>query len=182
MTTLTQTDQLLAEFETHLEAERAIRDLNQAGIPFENISIIGRDYQSQDQPIGYITMGDRVIAWSKLGAFWGGIWGILYGSAMIVIPGVGPVVFAGWLVTTLAGIAEGAFLGAGLGTVGAALASIGVKRESAIAYDSAVKAGKFILVMRGTREEVGRAKTELDKSRATFIQMSAHQPNGVLVA
>jgi len=33
--------------------------------------------------------------WGKMGAFWGGFWGLLFGSAFFAIPGVGPVLVAG---------------------------------------------------------------------------------------
>ena len=29
--------------------------------------------------------------WGKLGAFWGGLWSLLFGSALFLIPGIGPV-------------------------------------------------------------------------------------------
>ena len=30
--------------------------------------------------------------WGKTGAFWGGFWGILFGSAFFAIPGIGPFI------------------------------------------------------------------------------------------
>jgi len=33
-----------------------------------------------------------------MGAFWGGFWGLLFGSAAFAIPGLGPILLAGPLV------------------------------------------------------------------------------------
>jgi hypothetical protein len=53
--------------------------------------------------IGYYNAGDRMKYWGKLGAFWGGFWGLLFGSAFFLIPGVGPLLVAGPLVGWIVG-------------------------------------------------------------------------------
>jgi len=53
---------------------------------------------SEEDVVGYYNTGDRMRSWGKNGAFWGGIWGVLFGSAFFVIPGIGPLVAAGPLV------------------------------------------------------------------------------------
>jgi hypothetical protein len=64
--------------------------------------------------------------WGKLGAFWGGVWGLLFGSAMFLIPGVGPLLVAGPLVGWIVGALEGAVVVGGLSAMGAGLYSLGI--------------------------------------------------------
>ena len=58
--------------------------------------------------VGYYNTGDRMKHWGKLGAFWGGIWGMLFGAAFFAIPGLGPILVAGPLVAWIVGALEGA--------------------------------------------------------------------------
>jgi uncharacterized membrane protein len=168
----TQTSQLVANFASHEGADRAIKELSKAHFEMRDLSIVGRDYHTEEQPIGYINTGERMLTWGKLGAFWGSIWGILFGSAVIFVPGLGSVVLAGWLVTTLAGAIEGAVVGGGIGAIGAALSRIGVPENSVIAYQDAIRAGKFLVIVRGTVEEIDRAKTILGTLGAESLEVS----------
>ena len=58
--------------------------------------------------MGLYNTGDRMKHWGKLGAFWGGLWGMLFGAAFFVIPGLGPVLAAGPVVAWIVGALEGA--------------------------------------------------------------------------
>jgi hypothetical protein len=61
----------------------------------KKMSIVGEDYHTDEQVVGYYNAGDRMKYWGKLGAFWGGILGMLFGAAFFVIPGLGPILVAG---------------------------------------------------------------------------------------
>ncbi len=95
--------------------------------------------------------------WGKLGAFWGGLWGFLFGAAFFWVPGIGPLLVAGPLVTWIVAALEGAALTGGLSALGAALYSIGIPRNSVLDYETAIKAGKFVIVAHGTPEETAKA-------------------------
>ena len=56
----------------------------------KKLSIVGKDYHADKHVIGYYNAGDRMKYWGKMGAFWGGIWGMLFGSAFFWVPGGGP--------------------------------------------------------------------------------------------
>src|SRR5579863_4869908 len=86
---------VVAVYPDHAAAEGAVADLQRGGFDVKKLSIIGRDYHTEDQVAGYYNTGDRVKSWGKSGAFWGGLWGLLFGSAFLVIPGVGLVAAAG---------------------------------------------------------------------------------------
>ena len=85
------------------------------------LSIIGADYHSEEDVVGYYNTGDRMRSWDKHGAFWGGIWGVLLGSAFFVIPGIGPLVAAGPLVVAIVSALEGEVVVGAIGALGAGL-------------------------------------------------------------
>ncbi len=144
-------------FNTHEEAEQAIKDLGKAGFDMKKLSIVGKGYHSEEDAIGYYNTGDRVKFWGKQGAFWGGLWGILLGSAFFWVPGVGPLAVGGPLVAAIVGGLEGAALTGGLTALGAALYSIGIPKDSIVKYETALKADKFLVIVHGTKDEVARA-------------------------
>jgi len=90
---MTNNNCVVAVFKLHTEAEAAINELNKSGFDMKKLSIIGRDYHTDEHVIGYYNAGDRMKYWGKLGAFWGGFWGLLFGSAFFFVPGVGPLLF-----------------------------------------------------------------------------------------
>lgn len=151
-------------FSTHLEAEAAVKELQKSGFDMKKLSILGKDYRTEEHAVGYYNTGDRVKVWGKLGAFWGGMMGFLFGSALFFIPGVGPLVVLGPLVGWIAGALEGAVVVGGLSALGAALFSIGIPKDSIIAYESQIKAGKFLVLAHGSPEEVAKAKDLLGAS------------------
>ena len=148
----------IAVFNTHVEAETAVKELQKSGFDMKKLSIVGKDYHTEDQVIGYYHTGDRMMYWGKLGAFWGGLWGILFGAAFFLIPGIGPLVVAGPLVASIVGGLEGAVAVGGLTALGAGLYSLGIPKDSIINYESSVKSDKFLLVVHGAGDELARAK------------------------
>jgi len=159
------TDHTVAVFETHEQAEAAIKILTDSGHNINHLSIIGQDYATEARPIGYINTGERIVSWGKLGAFWGSIWGLFLGSAMLFIPGLGYIMFAGWLVAAL----EGAVIGVGVGALAGALISLGIPNNSVIKYEWAIKQGRYLLIVHGDEDEVAQAKTLIDATLATSV-------------
>ena len=76
---------------------------------------------------------------------------------------------AGWIVGAL----EGVVVGGGFGALGAALASIGIPENSILQYEASLKAGKFLLILHATPQEVERAKERLDNTQATETTIHA---------
>ena len=94
---------VVAVFDSHERAEDAIRELEKSGFDMKKLSIIGKDYHSEEHVVGYYNTGERMKYWGKLGAFWGGFWGMLFGSAFFWLPGIGTVLVAGPLVVWIVG-------------------------------------------------------------------------------
>jgi hypothetical protein len=111
---MTQDHSTVAIFKSHAEAETSIKELQHAGFDMHQLSIIGRDYHTDEHVVGYYNAGDRMKYWGQQGAFWGGIWGWLFGSAFFFIPGVGPLLFAGPIIGWIVGALEGAAIVGGM--------------------------------------------------------------------
>src|SRR5208283_595743 len=149
---------VVAIFESHDRAEDAIRELQKGGFDMKKLSIVGKDYHTEEHVVGYYTTGDRMKYWGKLGAFWGGFWGLLFGSAFFWVPGVGPLLFAGPIVSAIVAALEQAVVVGGASAVGAGLYSLGIPKDSVVQYEAALKSDKFLLLAHGTEDEVERAK------------------------
>jgi uncharacterized membrane protein len=89
---------VVAIYKTHEQAETAVKELQEAGVDMKSLSIAAKDTHTDEHVVGYYNAGDRMKYWGKMGAFWGGFWGLLFGSAAFMIPGIGPLLVAGPLV------------------------------------------------------------------------------------
>ena len=148
----------VAVYNTHTEAEAAIKELQKSGIDMKKLSILGKDYHAEENVVGYYNAGDRMKFWGKLGAFWGGLWGLLFGSALFFIPGIGHIVALGPVGGMIVGALENAVIVGGLSALGAGLYSVGIPKDSIIKYETAVKADKFVIIVHGTEDDVTKAK------------------------
>jgi hypothetical protein len=172
---MTDKNSVVAIFDSHDRAEDAVRELQKSGFDMKKLSIVGKDYHTEENVIGYYNAGDRMKYWGKLGACWGGFWGLLFGSAFFWVPGIGPLLVAGPLVACIVGGLEGAVMTGGLTALGAGLYSIGIPKNSVLQYETQLKDGKLILVAHGTPEEVERAKDILDQSSANSATVHGAQ-------
>ena len=151
----------VAVYNTHSEAEQAVRTLGKSGFDMRKLSIVGKDYATEEGVVGFYNAGDRMSAWGRAGAFWGGLWGMLFGSALFVIPGIGPLFAAGPLVAWIVAGLEGAAVVGGVSALGAGLFSIGIPKDSVLSYETQIKAGKFVLIAHGTPDEVDKGRSVL---------------------
>jgi uncharacterized membrane protein len=149
---------VVAIYDTHEQAEHAVMELQQAGVDMKSLSIAAKDTHTDEHVVGYYNAGDRMKYWGKIGAFWGGFWGLLFDSAAFAIPGIGPMLVAGPLVAWIIAALEGAVVVGGVSAVGAGLVSIGIPKDSVLKYEVALKSDKFLLVAHGTQDEVAKAK------------------------
>ena len=54
---------------THAEAEQAVKELQKFGYDMKKLSIVSKDYHTEEDVVGYYNTGDRMKKWGKLGAF-----------------------------------------------------------------------------------------------------------------
>lgn len=163
-------DKVITIVNTHSEAENLVKMLKKEQYDVSKISILGKGYHSEEHVAGFYNTGDRVKNWGKTGAFWGGIWGALFGAGMFWLPGVGALMVAGPIVATVVGAVEGALVTGGAGAIGGALASIGIPKDSIVKYESAIKADKFLVLVHGDAEDIVIARTILADYQAEHIK------------
>lgn len=146
-----------------------MRRLIEEGYQMDLISVLGQLHASGDDTLGiyHLDVGDRMKAWGKQGLFWGGLWGMLAGaSGLFMIPGVGAVAAAGYIVEA---IASGAAVGAGAMGGAAALSQLaiayhraGIPEDKIVSLHKAIEDGKYVLMVRG-------AASELDQWRKVLM-------------
>ena len=165
------TKSIIATYPDHTATEAAVKELQKGGFDMKKLSIVGRDYHSEEHVVGYYNTGDRTKYWGKMGAFWGGIWGWFFGSAFFLIPGIGPLLVAGPLVAWIVGALEAAAVIGGVSAIGAGLYSIGIPRDSVIAYEAEVTADSFLVMVHCAREDVAYARTILAAANARRVDV-----------
>jgi hypothetical protein len=141
-------------------ARSVVSDLEAAGFTTENISLIGRSGDTDESNAG---------EGAGIGGTVGGAAGLLAGLGMIAIPGIGPVVAAGWLAATAAGAAAGAVTG---GVIGA-MTSAGVDERDAHVYAESVRRGGSVVSVRAEDSRAAEAEAIMD--RAIPINMAARR-------
>ncbi len=145
-------------YDDYSSAESTVRELEGAGFTHDQISVIGR------KPEG--GRGDENAEGAATGATLGGVAGasagLLASLGLIAIPGIGPLVAAGVLATTLAGAATGAVAGGILG----ALVDYGISKEEAPVYAESIRRG-------GTLVSVRAEDTRADEAE---LIMQRHEP------
>ena len=164
---------IIAVYDTHQEAEAAVKELQRGGFDMKKLSVVGKDYHTDEQVVGYYNTGDRMKYWGKMGALWGGLWGLLVGAAFFWVPGIGPLLIAGPLSAAFVGALESAVVVGGLSALGAALYSIGIPKDSVLRYETAVKANKYLLMAHGTAAEVEKANAILKTTKPATLDEHA---------
>jgi uncharacterized membrane protein len=162
---------VVAVYPTHTEADEAVKELQRGGVDMHKLSIVGKGYHTDEQAVGYYNAGDRMKYWGKVGAFWGGFWGLLFGSAFFMIPGLGPILAAGPIVAWIVAGLEGAVEVGALGALGAGLFSIGIPKDSIVKYEAALKTDQFLLIAHGTAAEVAKAKDIIETTRPAQLAL-----------
>jgi len=166
---ITDPKAVVAVYNTHSEAEAGVKELQRGGFDMKKLSIVGKDYHTDEQVVGYYNAGDRMKYWGKMGAFWGGFWGLLFGAAFFWVPGVGPLLVAGPLSAAIVAALESAVVVGGVSVLGAALWSIGIPKDSVVKYETAIKVNKYLLVAHGTAAEVAKAKDILKTTKPAAL-------------
>ncbi|MGA2302430.1 MAG: general stress protein [Candidatus Acidiferrum sp.] len=169
------TNSVVAVYPTHTEADQAVKELQRGGVDLHKLSIVGKGYHTDEHAVGYYNTGDRMMYWGKIGAFWGGFWGLLFGSAFFMIPGLGPILAAGPVVAWIVAALEGAAVVGGVSALGAGLYSMGIPKDSIVKYEAALKTDQFLLIVHGTAAEVAKAKDIIETTHPAQFSLHSGQ-------
>jgi hypothetical protein len=129
-------------------ARSAVERLEAAGISSSNVSIVGRNGETNAEE------------GAGIGAGVGGAAGLLAGLGLLAIPGIGPVVAAGWLASTAVGAVAGAATG---GLVGSFVKE-GHDEDEAHYYAETVRRGGSVVSVRAEQHEIARVEELLDSA------------------
>ncbi len=169
-------DAVVAIYESHSAAETAVKALHAVGIDMSRLSVIGQNFHTEEHAVGLYSSGDRMKFWNGRGVFWGGLREVLFGSAFFFIPVLGPVAvmgpLVGWIVGVLEGEAQSEAQGGDMGILAAALTSIGIPEKSVVKYELEVKAGRFLVLARGSADMTEQARVVL--LTTSPLQLVAH--------
>jgi uncharacterized membrane protein len=112
---MTFTYTVVAHFPFHIGAETVVRELQEEGFDMRKLSIIGKDYQTNEHVRGFLSWKDTAKTGATGGGYWGsfvgGLLGILAGAGVIFIPGMAPLIIAGLITGVLAWWLEGTLVG-----------------------------------------------------------------------
>ncbi len=151
---MTQT--VTALYDTYDSAVSAVNALEASGVLHSDISIVSNNVDNRyttDHPTNAAEDAGKS---AGVGAAVGGVGGLLTGLGLLAIPGVGPVVAAGWLAATIAGAATGAVVGGAAGGLVGSFTAAGVPERDAQFYAEGVRRGGTLVT---ARVEDARAST-----------------------
>jgi uncharacterized membrane protein len=154
-------------FDSHDEADRAVRSLKDAGVNGEDISIVANNSDGNYDTETGDDVAESAGAGAGVGAVVGGTGGLLAGLGVLAIPGVGPVVAGGWLLATAIGAVTGAAVGGAAGGIIGALTDAGVNERDAHVYAEGLRRGGILVTAR------------VEDSRADVATAILRDSNGV---
>lgn len=167
-------------FDTYEHAKEAVADLEASGIPHNAVSLVANNSDNRHggngtAPIEETEPADAVAdsagTGASVGTVLGGGAGLLAGLGMLAIPGIGPVVAAGWLVATALGAGVGAASGGLLGS----LVGAGVAETDAHAYAEGVRRGGTLVTVRAEGSQSAMAESILAKHATVDIGTRADE-------
>jgi hypothetical protein len=155
-------------FDSYADAAAAVDDLETAGIPHKDISIVANDPARRTSERGD-KAGEDAGKGAGIGAAVGGVGGLLAGIGLLAIPGLGPVVAAGWLASTVVGAVGGAVVGGAAGGLVGALTHAGVSEEDAHVYAEGVRRGGALVSAKVDEAHAPLAQAILNGERSVDI-------------
>lgn len=162
---MSQFESVVATFPSVAEAESAIHELEDHGWRREQLSLITRGHESDLPAVNPAHHGDRTEKAAAVGTAAGAAVGLLAGSSLFIIPGLGPVLFAGAMASGITGGVVGGLIGA--------MGGWGVKDNDVRQYENALKAGKALVVLSGEPSELAEGRAELLATSAEKVVIHA---------
>jgi hypothetical protein len=157
------TTTVTALFESYTAAKPAVDALEKAGISSSDISVIANNANGTYVDKNHTNAGPDAGVGAGMGAVVGGAGGLLAGLGLMAIPGVGPVVAAGWLVATAVGAVGGAAVGAAAGGIVGSMTNAGVDEREAHLYAEGVRRGGALVAARVDGDDVVKARGILER-------------------
>jgi hypothetical protein len=165
-------------FANRLETESALLEIKSSGFPMDNVSVVGRHGDTEDDVAGVEVhksidnkADEGAVTGAVAGGTIGGITGLLVGLGSLAIPGVGPVLLAGAAATALATTLAGTAIGAGGASLLGALIGLGIPDNDAQIYSDSLEQGYYLVVIDGTETQVQHAGEILNRKGVSKWQV-----------
>lgn len=158
-------------YDNYYDAKAAVQALESAGVPSDHISIVSNNENGVDVEGQGSYANEGAGMGAGMGAVAGGAGGLLAGLGMLVIPGVGPVVAAGWLAATAAGAAAGAVAGGAVGGIVGAMISAGIPEDDANLYAEGLRRGGSVVTANIEDNMMAEVHSILDRSHPVDIDL-----------
>jgi uncharacterized membrane protein len=156
---------------SHSQAERLVEELQAAGFPASEISVLLPDSEGKHD-IGHVKATkapEGATTGASAGGVTGGVLGLLAGIGALAIPGIGPFIAAGPLMAALSGAA----IGAGTGGLVGGLVGMGIPEIEARRYQDKLKRGNYLIAVAADGDEKDRAKEVFKNVGAEDISTSS---------
>ena len=154
-------------YDSFTHARAVVTELKAIGLKDDDITVIAHDEHHELDGINATSPdadSNGVANGAGIGGLVGGAAGLLAGLGLMAIPGVGPVVAAGWLATTAAGAATGAVAGAATGGIVSVMTDNGVDQRDAETYAEAVRRGAILISARTEESTELRVLAIMDRN------------------
>ncbi|WP_188612821.1 general stress protein [Chelatococcus reniformis] len=152
-------------FDSYDAARSAVEQLEAEGVPHSDISLVANHGEgAADDRVRESDTGEDAAKGAGIGAVIGGAGGLLAGLGMLAIPGIGPVVAAGWLASTAAGALTGGAVGGAAGGLIGALTDSGVPENEANVYAEGVRRGGTLVSARVNDEQASATRAILQRN------------------
>ncbi|MCQ4088351.1 general stress protein [Saccharibacillus sp. JS10] len=170
-------------FLTEREAAEAVEELKRSGYQADDISVITRNRENAEEMLDqhHNKAPEGAAGGAAAGGILGGVGGLLVGLGALAIPGIGPLLAAGPIAVSLAGLAVGATSG---GLVGG-LIGLGIPEEDAKMYDEHVGGGRVLVIVetendkRSELESIFRNHYALNHTRLGGTDDSGHNMQAI---
>lgn len=147
-------------FDKKENAEQALREIRDAGVSDDKISMVARGEQDNNNDNNY--MNQNLTNGTATGGALGGLAGLVASAGALAIPGIGPILAAGPIAAGLSGAAAGGIAGG--------LVDMGIPEERGNFYENEVKSGKILAAVETEENKVNDIASHFRNNGASDVE------------
>ena len=154
---------VIGVFDNQNDAESAVREVQNLGIDENNISIVAKEDNIENEQAGNENVNRQDLTDGAVtGGALGGVAGLLAGAGALTIPGIGPVIAAGPISAGLTGVAAGGLAGS--------LVDLGVDEERGQHYEKEVKEGAILAAVETDSDNINDIASYMRRNGARDVE------------
>jgi hypothetical protein len=160
----------LAVFKSRTDVEAALRELARDGYDLGKVSMVGCDADNAACAAGDLNENGQGSTSAKVGVSWGEIRGMLVGSGLFLVPGIGSLFVAGPLLTWIVRSMGPVFGTDRLGAMADGLHQLGIPKDSILRCEAALKSGKVVVITEGSAMAIIHAREVFRRTPVEVIE------------